>query len=98
MEGFSHLNETVYGRVEQLILIRSNLDMEVWLEKWKERYEDKLRQVPYDKNPLWLNRKKIQNTLDDNDDNDDDGDNNNYDEDDDDGDNGCEVRIDVSLV
>ena len=58
MEGFSHLNETVYGRVEQLILIRSNLDMEVWLEKWKERYEDKLRQVPYDKNPLWLNRKK----------------------------------------
>ena len=33
MEGFSYLIENVCGRVEQFILMESNLDMEVWLEK-----------------------------------------------------------------
>ena len=33
MEGFSHLIEKICGRVEPLILMESDLDMEVWLEK-----------------------------------------------------------------
>ena len=41
MEGFSHLIENICDKVEQFILMESNLDMEVWLEKWKERYVDK---------------------------------------------------------
>ena len=56
MEGFSHLIEKICGRVEQLILMESNLDMEVWLKKWKERYVDKIGQIVPDKNPLWLDR------------------------------------------
>ena len=33
MEGFSHLVENNCGRVEQLILMESNFDMEIWLKK-----------------------------------------------------------------
>jgi len=86
MEGVSHLIENVCDRVEQLILMESNFDMEVWLEKRKERYVDKVRQVLPDKNPLWLNRKKFQNTSDDDDD------------DGGDSDNGIEVERCVSLL
>ena len=35
MEGFSHLIKNFCGRVEQLVLMESNLDMKFWLEKWK---------------------------------------------------------------
>ena len=59
IEGFSHLIENICGRVEQLIFMESNLDMEVWLVKWKERYVDKVRQVLHDKNSLWLDRKNF---------------------------------------
>ncbi len=98
MEGFSHLVENVCGRVEQLILMESDLEMEVWLEKWKERYVDKVRQVLPDKNPLWLDREKFQNIYDD-----DDKDENSDDDNDDndvatDGDNGCEVERGESLI
>jgi hypothetical protein len=96
MEGVSHLIENVCGRVEQLILIESNFNMEFWLEKWKERYVDKVRQVLPDKNPLWLNRKKFQNTSDDDDDDDDSEDDDN--DDGGDSDNGCEVERGVSLL
>ena len=41
IKGFSHLIENVCSRVEQLLFIESNLDMEVWLDKWKERYMEK---------------------------------------------------------
>ena len=33
IEGFLHLIEKNCGRVEPLILIKSDLDMKVWLEK-----------------------------------------------------------------
>ena len=62
-----------------------------------------VRQVQPNKNPLWLDRQKFQNTYDDDDndddDNDDDDDSENEDDDkDDDGDGGCEVGRSVSLV
>ena len=52
MEIFSHLIGNVCDRVEQLILMKLNLDMEAWLEKCKDLYVDKVRQVSPDKNPL----------------------------------------------
>ncbi len=78
--------------------MESDLEMEVWLEKWKERYVDKVRQVLHDKNPLWLDREKFQNIYDD-----DDKDENSDDDNDDndaatDGDNGCEVERSESLI
>ena len=54
---------------------------------------DKVRQVLPDKNSLWLNKEKFQNTSDDDNDNEDEDD-----VDDGDGDNGCEVGRVVSLV
>ena len=54
--------------------MKSNLDMEFWLEKWKERYKNKVRQFPVDKNPLWLDKKEFQNTSNDDDDDDSDDD------------------------
>ena len=54
MKGFSYLIENVCGKVEQLILMESNLDIEFWLESWKEHYMDKVRQILPEKNLLWL--------------------------------------------
>ena len=71
VEGFLHLIENICGRVEQLILMELDLDMEVWLEKWKECYVDKVKQVLRDKNSLWLDRAKFQNISDDDDEDDD---------------------------
>ena len=45
MKGFSYLIENVCGKVEQFILMESNLDIEFWLESWKEHYVDKVRQI-----------------------------------------------------
>ena len=96
MEGFSHLIENVSGRVEQLILMESNLDMEVWLEKWKERYVDKVRQALPDKNPLWLDKEKSKDDFDESDEDDTEDDEDDHD-DDSDGDNEDEVRRGVDL-
>ena len=98
MEGCLHLIEKVCNRVEQLILMDPNLDMEVWLEKWKKRYVDKLRQVLPDKNSLWLDRKKFQNTSDDDDEDDEIDDNNKDGDGDDDNYNGLHVGRGESLV
>jgi len=56
MEGFSHMIENVSGRVEQLIFMEGNVDMHLWLEKWKEVYVDKVRQPIPIKDPLWLDK------------------------------------------
>ena len=72
--------------------------MEVWLEKWKERYMDKIREVLSDKIPLGQNKEKFQNNFVD-DDNDDDNDDEDDDNDvDGNSDNGCEVGKGDSLI
>lgn len=96
MEGFSHLIENVTGTVEQLILMESNLDMEVWLEKWKERYVDKVRQALPDRNPLWLDKEKSMEDSDESDEDDAENDEDDHDDDSDD-DIEDEVRRDVVL-
>lgn len=60
---------------------------------------DKVRQILPNKNLLWLDREKFQNSSDDDDNDNDDSDDEDDDNDvDDNGDNGCEVGRDESLV
>ena len=70
--------------------------MEVWLEKQKERYVDKVRQALLDKNPLWLDKEKSKDDFDESDEDVTEDDEDDHD-DDSDGDNEDEVRRGVDL-